>query len=254
MAKLYDEQGNRIDNLHRLGGETIVDARNNTTILAAINAEVLFDVDVQAMASVDFRGTFVLQAIAEATIDGTNYFQIPIWNILTEAHIVSISAAGSYQVNIPSGSKKIRVRCSSYTSGSATVAMRGSVIDTFLYAKDLPATTATVTAAVGIVATLTIPAAGVGLYNYLVALYVEKFAGAVLTAAATPVLVPITGLLGNPILSFSASADAVGTSVPKEIVSSKPIKGSATNTTLVVSCPAVTGVIWRVNAVYYVGA
>jgi hypothetical protein len=254
MAKIYDSQGNEISNLHKLGNDVLLDTRANTVNIASTNAEVFFDIDKQATAGIDVRGTFNLQLIAECTIDGINYFQVPIWNIATEAHIPVISAAGSYQVNIPSGSKRLRIRCTSFTSGSATVALRGTEIDTFLYAKDIPALAATVTAAVGAVATLTIPAAGVGLFNYLVAVYIEKFAAAVLTAAATPVLVPVTGLAGLPVLSFSASADALGTCVPKEIVPNKPIKGSASNTALVVSCPATPNVIWRINAVYYVGA
>lgn len=251
---LYDSLGFPIRNLDPVGGDTIADARPVTQNISALNAEIIIDCAGEHTASVVVNGTFVQTLIAQISFDGTNFIQVPLWNLSTESFVTNITAAASLQFDIPAGSKRIKIFNTVFTSGTAVVAFRASKAMDFVYAKDIPANlSATVTGLSGAVATLTIPGS-VGLYNYLVALYVTKFAAAALTAAATPVLVPITGVTGSPILSFSASGDALGTVEKQQFEPNKPLKGSAVNTAMVVSCPVTAGVIWRVNAVYYVGA
>jgi hypothetical protein len=107
------------------------------------------------------------------------------------------------------------------------------------------------TGAAGAGVTLTIPAGGAGVFNYLCYLQIIKFAAALLTAAATPVLVTTTGMTNTPTFSFNADAAAQGTSQEQKYEGQNPIIGSAAATAITIVCPATTGVIWRVNATYF---
>jgi hypothetical protein len=117
-----------------------------------------------------------------------------------------------------------------------------------------PATTAiSGTAAVSTGVTLTIPAAGAGLFNYVCYLEITLFATAALTAAATPVLVTTTGISGTPTFSFAFPVAAVGQLVDRIIIQpTQPLKGSAANTAITIVAPIATLAIWRLNALYYV--
>lgn len=256
MALLFDQYGNPVQPLDRVGGDTITDTRTQTVNLAASNAEAFVDIAGEHTAALNISGTFVGTMIAEASFDGSNYFQVPLWNPLTEVYVVSITTtAQNLQFDIPAGCKRVRLRMSAYTSGTAVVQMRATKALDFLYAKDIPATNiGTNTGASAAAVTLTIAAPGVGLYNYLVALQIVKFAAAALTAAAAPVLVTTTNITGSPVFSFQADAAAQGTKEEQKLEPSKPIKSATANTATTIVCPGTTGVIWRVNAVFYIGA
>jgi hypothetical protein len=114
------------------------------------------------------------------------------------------------------------------------------------------AVTATGVAAAGV--TLTLPAAGAGLFHYITEIQVVKFATALLTAAATPVLVTTTNLPGTPALSFSAAASAQGTNEVQQFQPTTPLKSSVANTATTIVCPATTATIWRVNVFYFTAA
>ena len=68
----------------------------------------------------------------------------------------------------------------------------------------------TATAAISTGVTLTLAAPGAALFQYLSTLEITMFAGAALTAAATPTLVTTTNLPGSPVFSFSIPAMAQG--------------------------------------------
>ena len=116
-----------------------------------------------------------------------------------------------------------------------------------------PATTAvSATAVVSTGVTLTIPAAGAGLFNYVTYLEITLFATTALTAATTPVLVTTTGITGTPTFSCAFPVAAAGVLVDRIIIQpGVPLKGSAANTALTVVAPVATGAIWRLNAFYY---
>ena len=117
-----------------------------------------------------------------------------------------------------------------------------------------PATTSvSVTAAISTAATLTLPAAPAGQFIYLVALEITLFAGAVLTAAATPVLITTTGITGTPTFSLNASAMAQGTVEERIFQFGVGLKGSAAATAMTFVAPLTTNVIWRMNGFYFVG-
>ena len=108
------------------------------------------------------------------------------------------------------------------------------------------------TAASGTGVTATLPAPGANLRQYITRIQIVEFAAALLTAAATPVLVTTTNIPGTPTFSFPAAATAQGAeNVFDEDYSSAPIEASADNTAVTVVAPGTTSVIWRINVWYY---
>lgn len=106
------------------------------------------------------------------------------------------------------------------------------------------------TAAIGTGVTVTIPAPGAGLFNYIAYYSVVLFAGAALTPAAAPVLVPITGLNNSPQLAFG-NAGAQGTTQEQKYEGHTPLKASAAAAAVVFTAPILTGGIWQINVAYY---
>lgn len=102
--------------------------------------------------------------------------------------------------------------------------------------------------------TLSLPAPGAGLFQYVDWIRIEHFCTALLTAAAAPVNVITTNLPGTPSFNFRADAAAQGTLTEKVIQNGMPIRAITANTAITVVCPATTGVLWRATASYRVGA
>lgn len=104
------------------------------------------------------------------------------------------------------------------------------------------------TAAGGSGVTATLSAPGTGLRHYITRIRIEKFAVALLTAAAAPVTVTTTGIPGTPTINFSAGAEAQGTQQVADLdFTAAPIEASADNAAVTVVAPATTSVIWRVT-------
>lgn len=225
--------------------------------LTAVNGEVLLRCDGCSAVAVDIRGTYVGTITFEATIDGTNYFVLPAIDQDTQAVVtVAASAAVGGWLIFVGGYKQVRARMTAYTSGTATVNMRGSLGQPgsgFAYtAPSLLAVTGTAAANTGV--TLTLPAAGAGLFHYITRLEITRNATAALAGTATLVITS-TNLPGTPAWSVGNAMAAGGTQPDVIADFSHPLKSSAanTNTTIVAPVPG-AAVLWRLNAFYYVGA
>ena len=252
---IYDARGNEYSGtIDLLTGNTFTDPRTRTASLGAVNAEAVVQLNGTAACAIDIRGTFVGTVVFEATIDGTNYFATTAQNILTEIIVASATAAGDFVVGT-TGLFAVRVRCSAYTSGSIVVAMRATRADFAIYSKPLPSTLAvTVTAAANTGATLTLPAAGAGLYHYITSLHISRNATAALAGTAT-LVITTTNLPGSLAFSTGNAMLAGGIQVDYQMNFSNPLKSSVanTNTTIVMPVPG-AAVLWRAVATYYVGA
>lgn len=226
-----------------------------TGTIGALNAEVITACDGRATVALDMRGTFNMTIEVSGTVDGTNWTLIPMRpiNVASVTYVASVAGttAGTW-VGICSGFKQVRARCTAYTSGGATafIAADGPLLSDMM----LPALTAvTATGASGAAVTLTVPAPGAGLRQYLNRLLIQRFAVATLTAGAAPVVPTTTNLPGSLAFSIPADAAAQGT-IYTEIVDC-PMPGlaaSAQNTAVTIVCGATTNVIWRVTAIYYI--
>ena len=142
------------------------------------------------------------------------------------------------------------------SGGTCTATINADECQSFNpYVRDQKAATlmVTVTAAVGVAATATLPAVA-GLRHYIDRISVVRSATAALTAAATPVLVTTTNIPGTPALTLGSDVGGIGVDKLFDFdFGSSGIAVTAINTATTVVCPAYVGVIWRVNVAYRLG-
>jgi hypothetical protein len=220
--------------------------------LGAVNAEVVTVSDGCGTVSLDLRGTFSMSIEVAGTVDGTNWTLIPMRPV-NQASTLLVAAvtgttAGTWRGEC-TGYRKVRARVTAYTSGSATATLAANIgapdatLNTLLTRG-----TGTAVGASGAAVTLTLAAPGAGLRHYLTYLSINRFAAAVLTAAAAPVTVTTTNIPTSLAFSFEADAAALGTMIRWREDFALPIATSAQNTATTIVCPVTTGVIWRVTA------
>jgi hypothetical protein len=225
--------------------------------IAALNAEVITDCDGCAAFTLDLRGTAVLSVELSGTVDGTNWTLIPVRpiNLAGVGYITPIvyPVGGGIWTGVCGGFKRIRARCTAYTSGSvaAVLCASASLLDQSLQGM-ITGGIGTAVGASGAAVTLTLASPGAGLRHYMTYLSINRFAAAVLTAAAAPVTVTTTNLPGSLAFSFAADAAALGTIDRWREDFAFPIASVAQATATTIVCPVTTGVIWRVTAGFYV--
>jgi len=223
--------------------------------LGSNGAEIVIESDGCASVMVDLRGTFSGTFEVAGTVDGTNWIAIPVRgvNIAAIGYVAAITgtAAGVW-IGGCLGYRKVRVRCTAYTSGTAIAYISASLAPD--NGAQLLTTTATATAvgASGAAVTLTLASPGAGLRHYLTYLSINRFATALLTAGAAPITVTTTNIPSSLAFSFAADAAAQGTIDRWREDFAYAIAASAQGTATTIVCPATTAVIWRVTAGYFV--
>lgn len=255
MAQLFDRFGNRMEFLDIVGGDTITDSRPSSINIGVINGEALFDCSNVGSAAIDVRGTFTATLVAEASVDGVNYFSVPMFVPTTEIWQTTITAVGTYILNLSAATRRLRIRASAFTSGPAIVSMRGSQCENIQYAKPIPTTLSSTTLSVantGI--TLTIPAAATGLFHYITALRIRRINNSAAAVVGTAQLAYTTTNLAGSLAFTSSNAIGAGAQVDDEALdfTANPLKSSvaATNTTIVAPAAGL-GVVVRLTAYYY---
>jgi hypothetical protein len=224
--------------------------------LGALNAEIIINSDGAATVSLDLRGTFNMTVEVAGTVDGTNWTLIPMRpvNLASIAYVAAVAgtAAGVW-VGKAAPFRQVRARVTAYTSGAAATFLVASIapLDDSLQGLVTP-TLVTNVGASGAAVTLTLPAPGAGLRQYLTYLSINRFAVALLTAGAAPVTVTTTNLPGSLAFSFAADAAAQGTIDRWREDFAFPVAAAAQNTAVTVVCPATTNLIWRVTGGYYI--
>lgn len=232
--------------------------RENLTATGLLNsngAELILAVDGCNSFTLDLRGTFNFTFEINGSVDGTNYRVIPFKPSDGVSYINTLAgtATGIWRGSC-AGYKQIRVRVTAFTSGPATAILLAStaMMDDAIRENLITPLIATVTATVGLTAILTIANPGVGLRNYITSISINRFAAALLVAAATPVLVTTTNIPGSLVYSFAAEALAAGALDRMREEYSRPLASTAQNAATVITCPPTTNVIWRVTAGYFV--
>lgn len=223
--------------------------------LGSLNSEIIIECDGSASVMVDLRGTFSGTFEVAGTVDGTNWIAIPVRgvNIAAIGYVAAITgtAAGVW-IGGCLGYRKVRLRCTAYTSGSATAYMTVSLAPDTAPQNISTTTLVTAVGAAGAAVTLTLGAPGAGLRHYITYLSINRFASALLTAAAAPVTVTTTNLPGSLAFSIPAEAAAQGTLDRWREDFAYPLAVSAQNTATTIVCPLTTGVLWRATAGYFV--
>lgn len=224
--------------------------------ITALNGSVTINADgcssFTLLVAAGLTGTMTV----EGSIDGTNWYVIPIRSLGTAGALGLLlvnngGTAGPFIGNAAQFSQ-VRARCSAYTSGSAVVTLvAGNAlysIESVLRPADLHVTA---TGASGAAVTLTIPAPPTGIYHHFTRIEIERHTSALLTAAATPVIITTTNLPGSRAFSIPADAAAQGVIYSKVIEPATPIKSAVISTATTFVAPTTTGVIWRLSADYY---
>lgn len=226
-----------------------------TGTLGSALATVITSCDGCSTVSVDLRGTFSITAQVEGTVNGTDWILIPVRPQTGGVFVRAIvgTVAGVWMGSC-AGFTNVRVLDATHTSGAATATIVAStaLFDDFAKNGSITPLVATVTAAAGVIATLTLAAPGLGLRHYLTYLRITRFATALLTPAATPVLVTTANIPGTLVFSMPAEAAAQGTVFVYQEDFAYPIATTAQNTATSITGPVTTGVIWRITAGYYV--
>lgn len=116
-----------------------------------------------------------------------------------------------------------------------------------------PVSILTGTAAANGALTITLPAAGSGLFHYITRIEINRTATAALAGTAT-LVVTSTNLPGNPAWSFGNAMAAGGTQSDLNAPIWPPLKSSVANTATTIVMPAPgAAVLWRANVYYFVG-
>lgn len=249
MAKITRDQG--------AGGA--LHPRENlsaSATLGALNAVVACNADGASTVQLNVIGTYVGQLATEGTIDGTNWFPIPVKPVNGGGiYLLTLASAAVGQWQGAAGvCQQVRARMTAYTSGAPVVTIMAdngvSDVTAILRAADQ---SVTVTAATGVAATLTLPAAGAGLFHYIARLVIERHTSALLTAGATPTIITTTNMPGSRAFSIPADAAPQGQVYRDVIEPAVPLRSSAANAATTFVAPVTTGVIWRMTADYYNG-
>lgn len=262
--------GMDVDSIGR--AQVVLQRSSATGTLAANNAEVVLPLGGEMSAlvyvqSTSFIGT--LEFTGASDVDETGFHPVAAYPyaigcvggtipLASQPLLIdALVAANTVRVySVPVGQlRRLRVRVSAYTSGSCVVSMTADSNDPLNTAIHAKSSTLLVTAtgAASAAVTATIPAV-TGLRHVIDFIQVTRSATALLTAAATPVLVTTTNLPGTPALTFGSDAAPQGTD--KEVKLDFGVNGLAASvlgTATTVVCPVYTGVIWRVNVAYRLG-
>ena len=222
--------------------------------LGALNAEIVINADGASTASLDMRGTFNLTVEVAGSVDGVNWTLLPVRPVSGGSYAAAIAgtAAGAW-VATCAGFAKVRARATAYTSGAATAVLLAStgMLDDRLLG-EVSSQTVTNTGAAGAAVTLTLAAAGAGLRHYITGLHLERHAAAALTAGATPTVITTTNLPGSLAFSIPVDAGPAGGIYEKIFEPARALMASAQNTATTIVAGAVTSVIWRLTATYYI--
>lgn len=108
------------------------------------------------------------------------------------------------------------------------------------------------TGATGAAVTLTLPAAGAGLFHFITRLQITADTAPVALGANASAVVTSTNLPGSPAWNMSILRENGGVD-REEMPRAAPFRSSVANTATTVAAPATANTIWRLHAEYFTG-
>ncbi len=240
MAKLSKD--NSVGTLHPRENQIA------TGNLASNNAEIVVESHGNTIAMLDLRGTFAATVDLQGTVDGTNWQSIPMrpYNEMGSFQF-GATAVGTYWANV-AGFRVVKAKIIAYTSGTAVAFISAALgeMSEITMADNVVTATGVASAAV----TATIPAS-TNLTNCVTHIEIVRYAAAAQTASGTPTIVTTTGLPGSLAWTIPHEAAAQGSIYEKVLDFTRPVRASADSTAVTITCPAITGIIWRVTITYF---
>lgn len=246
--------------------------RTVSTLLNAVNAEIIHDLNGDESALIYINGTGTLNATynVQGSADGVNFFDLVAYPY-SPASVGGVSPLAaqplvSEAVNAATvqralcvatgGLQKLRVRLTAYTSGNCFVTVNSDECAAIVhYLRDQRAATLYISATGVVNAAVTATLSGVtSLRHYIDRIDVMRSATVALIASATPVLITTTNIPGSPTLTFGADAGGIGVDKMQSFdFGGAGMSASAASASTTIVCPAYSGVIWRVNVAYRLG-
>jgi hypothetical protein len=231
----------------------------NTGTITALAGEVVIDLRGANQVIAELRTIAAVMTIAvEGSTDGVNYRDLPGQRRDSLGWVLSVVlASATVELAIPSGGYRfVRLRPTAYTSGTVAITLRASLAAVLSVPVQLPPYPSTLhvtaTGAAGAAVTLTLPAPGAGLRQYVRHLRIDRFQSALGVAAATPVLITTTNLPGSPVYSVSQRAAEQGALETLPYEYGAPLQATAQNTALTFVAPVQAQTLWRLSAWYHV--
>lgn len=252
-----------------VNGTVITETRTITNTLSSNGATVAIDLNGKTCACFDVRtAAGSLTFIFEGTNNGTDFFQLPAWQLSSESivmgTVVTTTHAQQYMVSC-TGFKRVQLRITAFTSGNIAVAARASVSDFAIYARPAPSNlNQSIAPAANTGGTITLPAAGAGLFHYITGFQLTAALNpATAQTGAAPVFVTTTNIPNTPawavpiVGNAAASTGGFGAAFGYLIDArwGNPLKSTVANTNTTFVIPALgAAVTLRANVQYYVGA
>ncbi len=219
-----------------------------TGTLTAAGSEIVVESHGNSIVTLDLRGTFVATVDIQGTVDGVNWFSMPCRPYYDLGSYQFGASADGVFVADCGGFKGVKAHVSSYTSGTITATLLAT--QGHIYDPELSDNVVSATAASAAALTVTLPAAA-NLTHHITHIEIVRFTATAQTATATPNLVTTTNLPGSLGWSLPHEASAVGSVYEKTLFFSRPLRASAPGVATTIVCPAVTGIIWKVNVTYF---
>jgi len=241
--------------------------------LAALNAEIIHDVNGDESATISlYAGAAAFAATVEFTgsVDGVNYFPVLAVPYFTSGSVQGATNAQPLLIDVIASTtnavrvyctrvaqlKKLRVRLSAWTTGSADVSIISDAqksLHPALFDGRPTTLLITATGAASASVTATLPAVA-GLRHYIDFITVTRSATAALTAAAAPVIVTTTNLPGALALTFGADVAGIGVDKVVEIdAGGTGLAATLAGTATTIVAPAWGAALWRINVGYRLG-
>lgn len=224
--------------------------------LSALNATVSCFADGASTLTAVISGTYVGTITFEgsndnfATVDTIAVKQIRVGGLYLMT--LASAAVGRWKASIGEF-QQIRARMSGFTSGAATVlimADNGIAADLLVIPK-ADQQHAEILGVSGSSATLTLPAPGTGLFQYVSRYQISRIVSVgPLTAASAALAITTTNLVGARTERLPADAAATGIIASAIFEGAKPLRATSANTAVTFVLPATTGVIWFASAEY----
>lgn len=97
-----------------------------TPAAAPANSTLVMSVNEYSAAGFELTGTFTATLVLEGTINGSTWFSPNCLNIDKSSGTASLTSAGRRLIQL-AGLTQVRVRCSSFVSGSPACTLAGSL-------------------------------------------------------------------------------------------------------------------------------
>lgn len=132
---------------------------------------------------------------------------------MNELQLAGVTTIGAYFAPLPAATKRVRIRCSAYTSGSVQIYLRANSGMNITYSKPLPTTTTgTLLTTANTAGTLTLAAPGVGLFHYITRIEVTRINSTATAVTGTTTLSITTTNLTGSLAWTTGNAIAAGDS------------------------------------------